>query len=604
MKWLGRILTTILTIPAIISFILLLIIVLLFTQVNDTALNAGFYNHQMRKADIYNFVYDELLPAALDEAEEEMEKDDSSDFTMDISAIKDDIVSAAREILPPEWLREKVELAAKSIIPYFLGDTDEFTYTLEPSDLQQRIDAAAEVTKEDILRGDAFTSIYDDGMSYLADELLENLDEMPYSITLSKEDIESSLRTVVAEEWIISQAEAAIDSVKPYITGESDEFTITIHLKDRVDAAADAVLNLFSREETYNYLLEEMITPTIEANLGAIVNLPFGITLSREEIDSTIKEVLPEPWVQARLSELVNGIVAYVKEETDSIKVTVDLADRKADALDALTELADEKLQAQFSSLQEYQEFKEAHNIDFADWINREILGKIPDQRVYTDADLRQSIGEENEDFLDEARDWVSEGWTFTEVDLLDELDDDSEETLEDVRGWIESGYTLTETDLREEISDGQNLDALDTARQWMGIGRTWLWAFWLIPFIFLFVIGFSGGRDWRSRLTWMVVVLLLTALAIYIATGQTYSHIGEPQLEEIMADPLEYERVEALMVEKGNELIKNASSGFVSGIQSKTLYMMIASGVTLLGISGWYVASRRKERESTENTT
>ena len=594
MKWLGRILTTILTIPMIISFILLLIIVLLFTQVNDTVLNAGFYNHQMRKADMYNFVYDELLPAALDEAEEEM--DDSSDFTMDISAIKDDIVSAAREILPPEWLQEKVELAAESIIPYFLGDTDEFTYTLEPSDLQQRIDAVAEVTKEDILRGDAFTSIYDDGMSYLADELLENLDEMPYSITLTKEDIESSLRTVGSKEWIISQAEAAIDSMKPYITGESDEFTITIHLKDRVDAAADAVLNLLSREETYNYLLEEMITPTIEANLGAIVDLPLGITLSREEIDSTIREVLPEPWVQARLNELVNGIVVYVKEETDSIKVTVDLADRKADALVALTDLAYQKLPAQFRTPHNYQEVEVV--------VEREILAKIPDQWVYTDADLRQSIGEDNEDFLDEARDWVSEGWTFTEVDLLDELDDDSEETLEDVRGWIESGYTLTETDLREEISDGENLDALDTARQWIGTGRTWLWAFWLIPFISLFVIGLSGGRNWRSRLVWMAAVLLLTALAIYIAAGQTYSHIGEPQLEEIMADPLEYERVEALMVEKGNEMIKNASSGFVSGIQSKTLYMMIASGVTLLGISGWYVASRRKERESTENTT
>jgi len=597
MKWLGRILNTIITIPMIIGFILLLIMLLLFTQVYDTALSAGSYNHQMRKADIYNFVYDELLPLALDEAEEEMEKDDSSDFTVDISAIKDDIVSAAREILPPEWLQEKVELATNSIIPYFVGKTDEFTYTLEPSDLQQRIDTAVQVIKDDILRGNIFTSVYDDGMSYLADELLENLDEMPYSITLTKGDIESSLRTVGSKEWIISQAEAAIDSIKPYITGESDEFTITIHLKDRVDAAADAVLNLFSREETYNYLLEEMVTPTIEANLGAIVNLPFGITLSREEIDSAIKEVLPETWVQAQLTELINGIVAYVKEENDSIEVTLDLADRKAYALVALTDSAYQKLPDPFKTPQNYQEVEEV--------VESAILAKIPDQWVYTDDDLRQSIGEDNGDFLDEARDWVSEGWTFTEVDLLDEMDDDSEETLEDVRGWIESGYTLTETDLREEISDREeDLDALDTARQWIGTGRTWLWAFWLIPVLALFFIGLSIGNNWRSRLTWAMVVLFLTALAINIAAWQTYTHIGEPQLEEIMPDPLEYEGVEALMVEKGNEMIKNASNGFVSGIQSKTLYMMISSGVVLLGIIGWNVAEQRKERELAEDTS
>ena len=597
MKWLGRVLNTIITIPMIIGFILLLIMLLLFTQVYDTALSAGSYNHQMRKADIYNFVYDELLPLALDEAEEEMEKDDSSDFTVDISAIKDDIVSAAREMLPPEWLQEKVELATNTIIPYFVGKTDEFTYTLEPSDLQQRIDTAVQVIKDDILRGNIFTSVYDDGMSYLADELLENLDEMPYSITLTKEDIESSLRTVGSKEWIISQAEAAIDSIKPYITGESDEFTITIHLKDRVDAAADAVLNLFSREETYNYLLEEMVTPTIEANLGAIVNLPFGITLSREEIDSAIKEVLPETWVQAQLTELINGIVAYVKEENDSIEVTLDLADRKAYALVALTDSAYQKLPDPFKTPQNYQEVEEV--------VESAILAKIPDQWVYTDDDLRQSIGEDNGDFLDEARDWVSEGWTFTEVDLLDEMDDDSEETLEDVRGWIESGYTLTETDLREEISDREeDLDALDTARQWIGTGRTWLWAFWLIPVLALFFIGLSIGNNWRSRLTWAMVVLFLTALAINIAAWQTYTHIGEPQLEEIMPDPLEYEGVEALMVEKGNEMIKNASNGFVSGIQSKTLYMMISSGVVLLGIIGWNVAEQRKEREPAEDTS
>jgi len=597
MKWLGRVLNTIITIPMIIGFILLLIMLLLFTQVYDTALSAGSYNHQMRKADIYNFVYDELLPLALDEAEEEMEKDDSSDFTVDISAIKDDIVSAAREILPPEWLQEKVELATNSIIPYFVGKTDEFTYTLEPSDLQQRIDTAVQVIKDDILRGNIFTSVYDDGMSYLADELLENLDEMPYSITLTKEDIESSLRTVGSKEWIISQAEAAIDSIKPYITGESDEFTITIHLKDRVDAAADAVLNLFSREETYNYLLEEMVTPTIEANLGAIVNLPFGITLSREEIDSAIKEVLPETWVQAQLTELINGIVAYVKEENDSIEVTLDLADRKAYALVALTDSAYQKLPDPFKTPQNYQEVEEV--------VESAILAKIPDQWVYTDDDLRQSIGEDNGDFLDEARDWVSEGWTFTEVDLLDEMDDNSEETLEDVRGWIESGYTLTETDLREEISDREeDLDALDTARHWIGTGRTWLWAFWLIPVLALFFIGLSIGNNWRSRLTWAMVVLFLTALAINIAAWQTYTHIGEPQLEEIMPDPLEYEGVEALMVEKGNEMIKNASNGFVSGIQSKTLYMMISSGVVLLGIIGWNVAEQRKEREPAEDTS
>jgi len=588
----------------IISFILVLVLALLITQVNDTVLNPGFYNDQMQQADVYNFLYDELLPVALDEAE-----------------------------VPPEWLQYQVESATNSIIPYFLGDTDEFTYTLV---LKDRAEKAAEVIKEDILKGHAFESIYDDGMSYLADKLLENL---PYSPTFGKEEIENSLRRVVPlgeveEDWITPQVEAAIDSVMPYMTRERDEFTITVHLRDQVDTAAEAAIDLFSEPSTYDYLRDEMITPIVVEKLGSIVNLPFEVSLTQEEIASAIKEVFPDAWVEARLSELINGIASYAKGETDSIEVTVDLADRKPVALDALAELADDRLQTLFNSLptcseaeflqivqnlppgtlpgcrpsnRSYQEFKIALNINIADSIDQVIGDHIPDQWHYTDADLRQSIGENNEDFLDKARDWASEeGWTFTKDDLLKELDDEEEETLEDVRGWIESGYTLTQTDLREEISDREeDLDAFDTARNWIGIGRTWLWTLWLLPFISLIFIGLSGGRNWRSRLAWMVVVLLLTSLAIHIATWQTYSNIGEPGLEEIMPNPLEYEGVERLMLEKGNEMIENASSSFVSGIQRKTLYMMIGSGVILLGVIGWsVVSSRRTRRESTENTT
>lgn len=438
MIWVRRILA----IPLIIIFAVLFIVVLMVTHVNGTVANPGFYNDQMLQADVYNFVYDEALPAALDE----IETGDASDIPIDISAIEDDIVAAAREILPPEWLQAQLESGTNEIIPYLVGDTEHFTYTLV---LKDRVETAADVIKDDILHGDAFTNIYDDGMSYLADELFENLvDALPPSVTITKEELESSLRTVVSQDWIISQLEAAIDTVTPYMTGASDHFTITIDL-----------------------------------------------------------------------------------------------------------------------------------------------------QEVYTDEALLDLLGEGNEEFLDEAQDWISEGWTFTDADLLDELGSDDRETLEDVRGWIASGYTVTEADLREAISDtGEDLDTFDDARRWAGTARTWMWALWLIPVILLIAIGFLGGRRWKSRLAWALAVLFITSLAGYIAVGLTYSNIGEPRIQEIMLDPSEYEGVAAVMAEKGNELIENAFSSFASGIESKALYIMIGSAVVLLGDIGWSVVSRQRK--------
>jgi hypothetical protein len=614
MIWFRRLLT----IPLIISFVVWIVIVLLVTQVNDMFASPGFYNDQMKQADMYNFIYDKLLPAAL----EEIDTNESTDVPVKMSPIKDEIIAAARRILPPEWLQDQFESATNAVIPYIVGDTDSFAFTLV---LRDRIELASEVIKEDILHGDAFTSIYEDGTSYVADELLSDLDKLPYSITFTKTQVEDSLRTVVTADWAAWQVEAAIDSVVPYMTGDSNNFIITVYVQDRVDAAAADTIDLFSQPETYDYLLDEMITPTVQANLGSVVNLPFEVSLSQEEIVSAIKVALPESWIQARLSDVVNSIAAYAKGEADSIEVAVDLADRKAIALSDLTALADQRLQERFLSLPEcsmeqfmeiiatlppntlpdcrpsggsYQQFKDALNIDVAGSVDQMIGEPLPTQWVYTDADLRQSLGEGNEEFLDDLRDWVSNGWIFTDADLLDKLDSEGEENLEDVRGWIKSGYTVTEADLREAMSDrGVDLDSLDNARHWIATGRTWLWVLWLVPFVILLFIGLLGGRNWRSKLLWALAVLLISSLTVYIATAVVYSKIVEPRVQGII-DVSEYKGVDAVLAEKGNEVIGNVVSGFASGIKGKTLWMMVGSGVVLLAVTGWGVLGQQRQEE------
>jgi hypothetical protein len=611
MIWVRRILA----IPLIIFFFILFIVVLLVTQVNSTFANPGFYNDQLQRADMYNFVYDTALPAALDE----IQTDQSSETPFDITNIKDEIVSAARKIVPPEWLQEHVETATNTIIPYFAGKTDSFTYTVAFKD---RVTTAAQVIKSDMLQGDTFTKLYDDGISYAADKMLENLDKVPYSITLSKEQVENFLRAAAPEDWISSEAMAAIDAVTPYATGDSDHFTITIQLRDRVDPTAAAALELLKGQETYNYLLDEIITPIVLENIGASINLGYGVTLSQAEIASAIKQVLPQSWVEARLGELINAIADYVKGEANTIQITVNLADRKAAALDVLTTLADQKLEARFNSLPvcsmaqflqivqtlppgsvpscrpsgvSYQDFKTTLGINVANSVGHAVGDNLPNQWVYTEADLRQSLGEDNADFLDKARDWVSSGWTFSDADLIDKLDSDQEQTLNDARGWIENGYTLTETDLRDKIAETDaDLNNLDTVRHRIDTGTTWLWAFWLLLFVFLILIAILCGRNWISRLAWGLAVLFVTSLIIYIAVSVTYSHVAAPRLENGVLDPAQYEGVGAVMAEKGNEIIQNVASAFAWGIERTAIYFMIGSGVVLLGLIVWRVVLPR----------
>lgn len=609
-----------LTIPLIVIFVILLIVVLLITQVNDTVANPSFYTDRLQEADIYNFLYEEIVPAGMDELEEQ----DSTDVPIDIEALKDESVSTTASILPPEWLQVQVESAINTVLPYVLGDTDGFSYTLE---LRDRVEKAAEVLKNETLQSEAFISLYNDGFSYLAEQIVENLDAVPYRLTLSKQQIENAFKTVISRDWIVLRAGEAIDAMTPYLTGDSEHFTIIIPLEDRVDAIAAAFVELIGGQETYDYLFNEVVSPVIESGLGDIVNLPFGVSITQEEIVTAIQQVLPQSWIHARLEDVVNGIAAYVKGEADTIEVTIDLSTRKTAAVDALTELADQKMRDLFLSIPTcsteefllalqntpegslpncrpeditYEEFKLLLDIVVAVTVDQLIGDQIPDQWVLTYADIIGLLGEGNEDALNEMRERVLEGWKFTDADLLDLLDTDAEQTLYDARDRIASGYTVTETDLRDAIDDADadiDLASFDDVRHWLGIARTWLWAIWLLPLTFLLFIGLLGGRNWRSRLAWGLVPLFVTALVIFIAFAVSYHSTGESRLEEALLDTSQYEGIEATLAEKGNEVILDSVNAFVSGMRTKTVYMMIGSGVVLLWIIVSSVVRSRWER-------
>jgi len=479
-------------IPLIIIFVILFIVVLLITQVNGTFANPGFYNDQLRQADMYNFIYDKAMPAVLDE----MKADLASDFTLNVQAIEDDAISAARKILPPEWLQEQVETATNAIIPYFLGSTDHFTYTVA---LKDRVLQASEVIKSDIIMGDAFASLYDDGISYAADMVAKNLNMLPYSLTFSKEELENSLKEAIPQDWSASQASAAVDYLTSYMDGDSNHFTITIPLKARVDAAVSILTGLADQK--------------IEAKFSS---LP---TCSMAEFNQSVQILPPGSLPRCRPAGL------------------------------------------------SYQEFKSDFNIDtnVANSIKQMIGEKIPDQ------------------------------WSYTDADLINKLGSDHEQTLNNARSKINSGYTITETDLRDKIAQNDSdLNNFDTVRHRINTARTWLWTLWLIPFALLVIIALLCGRNWTSKLAWGLVVLFVTCLIIYIAVAVAYSHVAEPKLATGVLDTSQYEGVKAVMVEKGNEVIRNVASAFVSGIKNTTLYFMIGSGVVLLGLAIWRIVLPR----------
>jgi hypothetical protein len=250
---------------------------------------------------MYNFVYDSALPAALDQ----VKTDVSADFNINVDAIKESVESAARKIAPPEWLQAQAESATETIIPYFTGKIDSFTYTVV---LKDRVETAAEVVNSDIIYGNAFNSLYNDGISYAADRVVQNIGTLPYSLTFSKEEIENALKQGMPIDWAASQASAGVNTLEAYMIGDSDHFTITIYLKDRVAETITALAAVADQKiEAQFYSLPTCSTAEFTQ---AIQGLPIGSLPSCRPVDLTYQQFKDMFNVDARVTSSIEQMVA------------------------------------------------------------------------------------------------------------------------------------------------------------------------------------------------------------------------------------------------------------------------------------------------------
>jgi hypothetical protein len=297
MMWFRRILA----VPLIIIFVVSFIVVLVLTQVTNSFANPGFYNDQLQQADMYNFVYDSALPAALDQ----VKTDVSADFDINVDAIKESVASAARKIATPEWLQEQAESATEKIIPYFTGKTDSFTYTVA---LKDRVEIAADVVKSDIINGEAFNSLYSDGISYAADRVVQEMGTLPYSLTFSREEIENALKQGMPMDWAALQASAAVDSLEPYMTGDRDHFTITIYLKDRVAETMTALAA--AADQKIQIQFYSLPTCSTAEFTQAVQGLPVGTLPPCRPVDLTYQEFKDMFNVDARVTSSIEQMVA------------------------------------------------------------------------------------------------------------------------------------------------------------------------------------------------------------------------------------------------------------------------------------------------------
>ena len=646
MIWLGRLLT----VPIGVVFFLLLLLTLVVLRVNGTFLDPDYYTEELSKANIYEFVLVDLLTSAIDEGRELRGEDlpqglgENPLVTPGLST--EEIVSSINRAIPPEYLQGLVEQPFDQFGKYLTGERDEFTVTYRAG---EQVETMVSEIKDLARKADAYNLLYDE---VLVPRIEDSVDlKLPLGVEVSSARLVGSARRTAPPEWVQAQVEYVLDETTPYLVGKRDTFEINIQLADRVEIALEEVKALLREADAYELLYSEVVEPQLIVFLGESVALPFGVTVTDDEVLDALRTVAPPEWVRQQAETLIDDASPYLMGKSESFSTEISLEENKrlasgviADLVDArLTDFAAalpvctsaSELQAALARITEgllpcippnteTSAILNLLGIDVASEVERFLLQPIPDTIQFDEPQLRSALvlagAGDNLDRLDEVREILRDGWTYTQDDLRGDLikrvDDGAVETLEDIRAFLADGWTYTEADFRDDLSKQDSgalgtVDAigrLDTGRDVFKLSRTYRSVIWLPLVLLLVSIGFLGGRGWSGRVAYAAAFLLVSAGIIFLIfgpgynafakSGPIYDAAGVSDLDELRQEALsditqdadggDFPDTSRLAANKIFDIMESLVDGFASGIAKSSLSLAIIGLVALAAAIFW----------------
>ena len=609
--------------------------VLVLQAAHSTVARPGFFADQLKKADAYEFVIEDLLTAVLEDAR----RLDASEFGGEFEGnplassglTTEQIAGAVRRALSPEDIEVLTAPAVARLGEYVAGERDEITLT---ADADAHLQAVVRELTELMLKSGAYGRLLERELTpifadWVDEEFPTSGDESGWATFLrgSGGDAGGSLTRVftrvVTPEWMAGQVERALDELTAYVLARSDGFELRIELDDaQAGEAAEEIADIIAEADAYDVAYATAVEPAAEAHLDAITDLPYGIVLTRTEVLASLRDAASPTWVERQGARLAGHVGAYVTGQTDSFAVAFDVVPLKGAAAGALTATASDSLRDMLRSLPECSTAAESATaraalrrelpacippgvtVDdvagevasvLASSIDESILARVPDTVQYTEQDLRDSLEEDDGPdalaALDDIRELFTDGWTYTDADLRAELSDDTDllGLIEDVRSLLSEGYVAkTADDSREGVGEG-----LGATGEWTDRARRGRWIGGLVAGVLLVAVAFLGGTSWRGRIAWAAAVLLVSAGVIALVSGPLYQAVSGSVLdalrEGLAPDPgSKFSLTSEVLTNKLLDVIEMVADDFVGDIVRNSLILAVVAAVPLVAVLVW----------------
>ena len=143
---------------------------------------------------------------------------------------------------------------------------------------------------------------------------------------LSDEIIITSINEIIPPEWLQSNFESTVKGVGDYVTGRSDEFTISIPVDERVQAASNQITFILNESDLYKLVMENQVRPVVsEASKS---ELPFDVSVNEDQLMASIQKIISKAWLTGQIDSVLGEVVPYAVGAEDTFAVTVTVDDR------------------------------------------------------------------------------------------------------------------------------------------------------------------------------------------------------------------------------------------------------------------------------------
>ena len=387
-------------------------------------------------------------------------------------------------------------------------------------------------------------------------------------------------------------------------------------------------LYTFLAEELYPAIAEDRLEAIDEALSDSLPNLDLASEETvRAELTRVAQTAVPAGYVQAQAEELLDGLLPYLRGESDGFEIRPRLGERlvavagRENGAPSVLETAFRELDLGRVVIEQLEPRTAAtgpvaglpaSEIDAsAEWFTAELFDAADQLLLYLAGDTETvdiAVSFEGRELLAPAlsgllrtspQELVAHGYYFTERDLRLELAADDDEQLRDVddlRDALRPGWSLNEVDL---LTRNDDPDALARAQEFRRNASLLFgpvrWGSLAVAVLLFAAAGLLGGRSWSSRGLWASGALVAGSLAIALVAVGVYELLLEPALHASLVErSADWAEPWARFRDRYVADVESVAGRLAGGFALRAL-TVAAAGAVLAGISAGFAYRTRR---------